>query len=211
VPNLYNVQAIAAGAVHTCALLGDNTVACWGYNNRGQLGNGTTTNSASPVVVPNLTAVTAISAGLDFTCALPPVVCWGANDVGQLGNGTTVDSLTPVVVNLGGVAGCASPTGAPCLHLGSQHACALLSDGLVDCWGSNTSGQLGNGTPSSYSPTPVQVSNLSGVTAISTGAAHSCALSNGSLMCWGDNTSDQLGANLTSLYSATPVPVVWNP
>ncbi len=94
--------ALAAGKVHTCALGGDGTVRCWGYNNWGELGNGTQTNRTISVVVSGLTGVSAMTAGGYHTCALlagGTARCWGNNYSGQLGDGTTTQHLIPVAVS----------------------------------------------------------------------------------------------------------------
>jgi alpha-tubulin suppressor-like RCC1 family protein len=197
------VTAIGAGDDHTCAVFSTGSVKCWGYNPYGSLGNGTTTNSSTPVVVSNLTSAVAIVAGSYHTCALlsgGTVECWGYNVYGQLGNGTTMNSSTPVAVsNLTNVTAIAS---------GSYHTCALVSGGTVQCWGYNNDGQIGNGTSNVQStPTPAGVSGLGGVTAIAAGGDHTCALiSDGTVQCWGYNQFGGLG-NGTTTSSSTPVPV----
>jgi alpha-tubulin suppressor-like RCC1 family protein len=228
------VAAMAAGDEYTCALLSDGTVECWGDNYFGQLGDGTSSGpqactepepcSMTPVAVSGLTGVTAIAAGWAHACALlqgGTVECWGDNLSGELGDGTGAQTQTaPVAVSgLGGVTALAA---------GYQHTCALLSGGTVECWGDNSSGELGDGkstgpeTCSSApsvpcSTTPVAVSGLSGVTAIAAGYRHTCALlSGGTVECWGDDSSGELGDGTStgvetcpgsSACSTTPVAV----
>ena len=201
-------DAITAGYEHTCAVLSGGTVQCWGNNSYGQLGDGTTTDSNVPVSVTGLIGVTAITAGLDHTCALlsaGTVHCWGWNADGELGNGTNAGPQTcgasacsTVPVSVGGL------TGVTAISAGYDLTCAVLSGGTVQCWGTNTDGQLGNGT-NTDSNVPVSVTGLTGVTAISAGAT--CALlSAGTVQCWGYNKYGQLG-NGTNTGSNVPVSV----
>ncbi|RLT45300.1 MAG: alpha/beta fold hydrolase [Chloroflexi bacterium] len=203
-----DVAAIAAGGTHTCALSTTGRVKCWGDNRIGQLGDGSTTNKATPVDVVGLgSGVAAIAAGRWHTCTLSTaggVKCWGDNDSGQLGDGSTTHKTTPVeVVGLGsGVAAIAASAGS------GWHTCALTTAGGVKCWGWNIYGQLGDGTTGSTS-TPVNVVGLgSGVTAIAVGGQYTCALTTmGGVKCWGWNIYGQLGDGSTA-DKRSPVDVV---
>ncbi len=196
------VRAIAAGTGHTCALTTAGAVLCWGKNDFGQLGNGTTVNASVPVPVAGLASgVSAIAAGFDHTCALRTggaVLCWGRNDFGQLGDGTTTNSPIPSPVT--GLA-----PGIVGISTGGFHSCAVTQGGGAVCWGDGLSGQLGDGAYES-SPTPVAVSGLaSGVTAIASGWVHSCALlTNGTSKCWGYDGAGQF-ADGTQDDSSSPV------
>ena len=185
------IIAIAPGANHTCALTAAGGVKCWGSNYYGQLGDDTPTSRLTPVDVNGLSSeVTAIAAGGSHTCALISaggVKCWGSNIYGQLGDGTTSGRLTSVEVS-------GLSSGVTAIAGGEFHTCALTAAGEVKCWGDNEYGALGDGTEWSRL-TPVDVSGLSsGVTAITAGWGHSCALTAaGGVKCWGDNGSGQVG------------------
>ena len=154
VSGLTDAVAISAGGSHTCALLKDRTMKCWGSNAAGKLGSGGTSDRSGPTLVQNLADITAIAAGGSHTCALlagGTVKCWGQNNGGQVGDGSFGPSTyraTPVaVVGLAGVS---------MLTAGEYHTCALLTDGTARCWGSNDSGQIGDGTRTqSRTPLPV--------------------------------------------------------
>src|SRR3972149_6190369 len=166
-----NFTAVTAGAGHTCGLLDGGGAKCWGYNNMGALGDGTTESRSTPVDVVGLdSGVSAIEAGSEHTCALMAgggVKCWGANWEGELGDGTRENTRLPPV-DVVGLSGSVTAISA-----GTQHTCALLSTAGVMCWGKNVYGQLGDGTSVDYRTTPVDVSGLtSGVLAISANGAH---------------------------------------
>lgn len=187
------VTAIIAGAYHTCAVMANGGVKCWGNNDNGQLGNGSTSDHSIPGDVNGLTA-SAITTGDDHTCALTPgggVKCWGRNDFGQVGDGTV--NNRPVPVDVSGLT-----TGAHGMCAGSSHTCALMDGGGAKCWGHNNFGQLGNGATDDASM-PVSVSGLvEGVTAIAAGQSHTCVLTlAGGVKCWGNNFFGQLGDGST--------------
>ncbi|HMA91119.1 MAG TPA: chromosome condensation regulator RCC1, partial [Polyangiaceae bacterium] len=144
VTGLTGAVEIATRSAHTCALLTGGTVKCWGGNVYGQLGDGTTTTPRlTPVAATGLTGVAEISAGQGHTCARltdGTVKCWGHNELGQLGYGaTTYVQMTPVAVT--------GLTGAAEISAGYYyHTCARLTDRTVKCWGTNSTGQLGDGT-----------------------------------------------------------------
>ncbi len=200
------VAAIATGGAHACALTGAGGVKCWGSNQGGQLGDGTTTPRRTPVDVLGLASgVTAIAAGGGHTCALMDdggVKCWGFNFDGRLGDGTSTSSGVPVSV-LG------LTVGVRAISAGQSHVCVLTSRGGVSCWGGNRFGQLGTGTTTSTG-FPIGVPGLTGgVSAVSAGLYHSCAIvDRGSVRCWGSNRySGQLGSGTKTDHSS-PVAVV---
>ena len=198
--------SLALGDSHSCALVSGGSIKCWGKNEQGQLGNGTSISSTTPVDVIGITGATSISAGGYHSCALfsgGSIKCWGMNGQGQLGIGNYNDAATPVDVT--GI------TGATSISAGGRHSCALFSGGSIKCWGYNLSGQLGNNSTSNSS-VPVSVTDrsgnaLTGATALALGEKNSCALfSGGSIKCWGYNFSGQLGNNSTT-NSSVPVSV----
>jgi len=186
---------IAAGVYHSCALLGDGTVSCWGENNDGQLGDGTTTNRSTPMVVEGVSDAVEIALGIGHSCALlgeGTVSCWGNNGDGQLGDGTTTNRLTPVMVE--GVSDAVE------IAVGGAVSCARNRDGNVSCWGYNAYGQLGDGTATTTNqPTPVTVPLLSDAVEISVGASTSCVrFGDGTVSCWGVNENGELGDGTTT-------------
>ncbi len=199
---------IAAGGLHTIAMKPSGTVWTWGNNSFGQLGDGTRTDSSSPVQVSGLSDVIGVAGGFWHTVALKSdgtAWTWGSNKYGQLGNGDETDTDSSAPVEVSGLSDAIAVAG------GYWHTVALKSDGTVWAWGNNFYGQLGNGTTTASS-TPVQVKNgdgtdLSDVLAIACGYWHTLALrSDGTVWAWGNNTYGQLGTTTTA-HSAEPVQV----
>jgi len=210
--------AIAAGAFHTCALLGDGSVKCWGDANQGQLGNGATSGrSATPVQVVTggfgfvVNGLRSIAAGGDHTCAIHvsgQVYCWGANFAGQLGNGSTTLQSHPVTAS--GISPASGYT-AIGVSAGRAHTCAQLvattggNKTITACWGDNGHGQLGNGG-SADSSVPVLLTSYPNVRSVAAGGDHACALfTDGTVRCWGDDAEGQIGNGLSGrLDTASP-------
>ncbi len=185
------LEQVAVGGPFTCVLISGN-VKCWGNNWRGDLGNGTTTNSFTPVAVSGLSGVSSLVSTTDsnndglFSCALKTdntIWCWGA------GYNIATWSSTPVEITLSG-----SPLLATQISIGGNEACAITSTGAVYCWGDST--------PNTSTPTEMV---SSGVVSVATLDDHTCAtLSSGDLKCWGNNKYGQLGLGSTGGTYTTP-------
>lgn len=196
------LAAVSAGGIHTCAITTAGAAYCWGWNARGQVGDGTTLDRSTPTRVAGDARFSAISAGDRYTCGLTnagAAYCWGLN-VGQLGDGTTTDRSSPVPVS-GGMSFTTVSTGF-------RHTCGVTATGVAYCWGANrNAGQLGDGTSTDRS-TPVAVAGGLTFTAVSAGDFHTCGVTPaGAAYCWGANGDGQLGDGTTTSRS-TPVRVV---
>lgn len=205
--------AVSVGRVDDdgCVVLSDGGVDCWGEDGSGQLGNGTRPNfSSMPVAVSGISTAVAVGVGYEYACALlsdGTVECWGFNAGGELGTPTKAPGIeSDVPVSVTGI------TDATAIGVGEETACAVLSDGKVQCWGDNADGELGDGTSTgpeecgfACSRTPVTVSGLNTAVGISAGYRKACAvLSVGNVECWGFNQFGQLG-NGTTTNSDVPV------
>ena len=211
-------RTITAGDFHTCAILDDRSVKCWGFGANGRLGYGSTANVSVPANAPAVDlgagrAAVAITAGASHTCAIldeGSVRCWGNGSQGRLGYGnqnTIGDNETPAAVgpvNLGGRA-------ARAIAAGDFHTCAILDDGSMRCWGFGTSGQLGNGATANVgddeAPAAAGVVALPAgraARAVAGGAGHTCAiLDTGAVSCWGFGANGRLGYG-SSANTTTP-------
>lgn len=218
---------IVAGENHTCALLDNNTVKCWGYNAFGQLGQGDTNNrgDAASEMGDSLSAIqlgtgrtaTAITAGGNHTCAIldnATAKCWGKNTNGQLGLGDTTDRGTAGGQMGSSLAAISLGTGRTALSIaaGQSHTCARLDNSSMKCWGANGFGQLGQGDTTERGSAGAQMGDallaislgtLKTVSAVAVGANHSCAILNDStLKCFGYNAYGQLGQEDTTNYGS---------
>lgn len=197
---------IGTGFAHSCGLTSVGDVYCWGNNEVGQLGRGTTGNPEFlPLKVPGLSNVISISVGMTHTCAIVKsknVYCWGQNGNGKLGTGDLEQRNSPTLVkNIDNVKQISANRIA---------TCAVVESGAAYCWGDNQAGQLGIGADEK-AIVPTQVKNLSQVKQISISYMHACAVAgDGDLYCWGSNEYLEYGmAGQKS--SATPVLVTGIP
>ena len=188
---LEDVVGIDAGTAHTCALLSDGSMRCWGHNSNGELGiNGTEDQNAAAWVtkILGLSHVTSLSHHGRHTCVRlsdGSARCWGQNDRGQVGQPASDSAKVTVIggLGLGQVVDVAA---------GRSHSCALVVGGTVYCWGGNDVGQLGFDGPDTEIPTKITLPGTARQLAL--GDDHTCALLiDGSLRCWGDNLAGQLG------------------
>ena len=229
-----NVTSISAGSAHTCAIREDGSLICWGHDSYGQLGNGgngfwdnSPGSQLSPPLDsaldlgPNRTALE-VSAGHEHTCAIldtGDVKCWGKGDRGQLGSGAGGYrySIPSSVVDLG------EDRTAVSLGKGSlaDHACAILDNGDLKCWGRDDYGQIGDGGTIGYNENldftsgpsePIDLGTGRTAVAVALGRSHTCAiLDDGSVKCWGSDYWGQLGDGGTSTDQASPVSVDLGP
>jgi alpha-tubulin suppressor-like RCC1 family protein len=204
------------GGGFSCGITTSNAAYCWGDNSAGELGNASTTNSATPVPVSGALLFATVSVGGGpHACGVTSAgaaYCWGDNSVGELGTGTSGGSTTPVAV--------AGSLSFVAVRARNGHACGLTTAGKAYCWGLNTRGQLGDssaagpaqcvagGTSYACSTSPDAVSGGLVFTSLTTGWFHTCGLTSaGAAYCWGYNAEGQLGSGSAVDSSLVPVPV----
>ena len=200
------IEAIYLGANHSAAISSTGRIFTWGSNTSGQLGDGTLIHKSTPIDITNRFGidsddqVSILSLGTNHSSLLSAsgrLFTWGDNGSGRLGDGTTTSKLVPTEIserfNL------TESEKIVNISMGGNHASALTSSGRLFMWGSNTSGQLGDGTITSRSlPTEIthhfQMALNEHITGVSLGMNHSAAISSlGRMFIWGHNGSGQLG------------------
>ena len=220
------VLQLACGDFHTCALMSDHTVKCWGRNRGGELGDGTTEDKKQPVAVAGLSDVEEIALGANNTCARlkdRSVKCWGtgrlfsASAITTKTSPTSIAGITDAVeLRAGGYMTCArlgsgavtcwglekkpggEPQNAAAIATAATHACATLKDGTIKCWGD---GVWADGKGTFAKP------GVSGAELIGTGDTFACAVTGGTVACWGRNDSGELGTAADFDDHGKPVPV----
>lgn len=205
--------AVAIGAVHTCALLSDTTVKCWGRGEFGRIGdgNGVSTDRTLPVSVcadagctTNLTGVSSLALSYEASCALKSdgtVWCWGDNNDWQLGSdpATSVTGST-YARQVTGLSSIKS------ISAGDYHTCVIKSDDTPWCWGTGSMGQLGNGSTSPSAPSAVTISGVTTVKAIAAGYGHTCVIKSDDVVgCWGSNWNGETGSGTLTMYELSLV------
>jgi alpha-tubulin suppressor-like RCC1 family protein len=229
-----DIVELHSGEFHACGRKSDNTLWCWGHNESGQLGNGTTNTTTTATQIPSLGAVQRFDTGKLHTCAVgsyngaPGVWCFGHAGVGtykgagnpnlsRLGNNNTADSSVPVPVDLSAAAAAGQTVRA--ISTGGFHSCIVMSDNTVWCWGRGGNGELGNAATAD-TKVPVEV-NLTGI-AIPNGVtidSVSCSdskkggstcisTSNNNIYCWGSGGSGELGDSTNNSRSQPTARVV---
>jgi hypothetical protein len=182
-------SVLSAGGRHSCAATNAGGVFCWGANDRGQLGDGTSMLRDRPGAVAGELRFVEVAAGLTHSCAvtrLGDVYCWGADHRGQLGDATTIRRNAPVRV-----AGVGTYVR---VSAGVSHTCGVTTSGVLRCWGANDRGQLGDGTRESRTIPTAVGGDLGAVVDVAAGGQHSCAVDGGGRVhCWGANREGQLG------------------
>jgi alpha-tubulin suppressor-like RCC1 family protein len=203
VHNLTGITQIAGGAGHALALGAGGQVWAWGSNADGELGDGTLINRLTPQPISGLTGITQVSAGNGFNLALRSdgtVWAWGDDRFGELGDGTTAAHRARFQ-HVPGL------TGITQIAAGNSSSFAVRADGTLFAWGSNSSGQLGDGTTASRS-IPELISGVTGVTQVSSGLNHTLAIAGAkhAIWGWGDNSGGEIGDG-TRINRLSPVPL----
>ncbi|MCF7900880.1 hypothetical protein K9L67_01510, partial [Candidatus Woesearchaeota archaeon] len=186
-------KQISAGNDFTCGLTINNTVKCWGYNNGGQIGDGTTTQRNNPTLINDTAKYKYLDVGYEATCGIltnGTAKCWGNNYYGELGVGDTTNRTNPTAIN--------DSATYKQISAGYDYTCGILTNGTAKCWGYNTNGELGLGhTTHQYNP--ITINDTTTYKQIDANYYNTCGiLTNGTAKCWGSNSVGQVGDGTTT-------------
>ncbi|MFH1173689.1 MAG: LamG-like jellyroll fold domain-containing protein, partial [archaeon] len=197
---------VGAGNYHTCGIrANDSKALCWGRNNYGMLGNGNTTNMYNPTLINDTAAYITITAAIEYTCGIRTndsrVLCWGRNGNGQLGDGTQTNHYNPAPIN--------DSAAYLSVSAGEYHACGILINGSVKCWGANSDGATGNGSTGGNALNPQLINDSAAYLTVSAGYGHTCAVraNDSQIMCWGSNGYGRLGNGSSGGTNPNPAPI----
>ena len=191
--SLQGAAAVECGMDHSCAILPNGVALCWGGNGYGALGDGTDTSTETPVRVAGLSSIAEMSLDYDRSCARSKegdVFCWGDSEFGKAGDGRMPDNSGREKL----LPGAAILKGASTLSVAGAHACSVMNDGKIWCWGQNNSGACGQPMRTRYVPRPKAVPNVKDAVAVATGESVTCMIDRpGAVSCWGANAYRVLG------------------
>ncbi|UYL07458.1 hypothetical protein B9G69_010420 [Bdellovibrio sp. SKB1291214] len=192
---------VALGRTHSCALMSDNSVRCWGHNTYGGIGDGTTKFKDTAVTVASGTSFKSVAVGLDHSCAVTTggdLYCWGRNANNQLGDNTTTQRTSPVLVDSG--------VAYSMVSAGESHSCGITSTNKLRCWGLGDMGQIGQGTTANQA-VPLEIDGTNSYQFVAAGSKTTCAITTANkLRCWGRNTYNNLGDGTTT-NASTPIAI----
>lgn len=193
--------SFSSGTNHACGVRDSGRLYCWGSDQFGQLGDGSTlTNRTAPVQIGSNNQWTSVAAGDRHSCGIlnGELYCWGSNDHGQLGTGDNQSQFDPV--QIGGWTDWTS------VSAGHIHTCAIRASRLY-CWGGDDNNQLGNGPSTGAISEPTQIGLATTWESVAAGRSHSCGIKSSQLYCWGNDTYGQLGNNYPTVDEDSPAPV----
>ena len=198
--NLTTTQ-VALGRTHSCALMSDDSVRCWGHNTYGGIGDGTTKFKDTAVTVSSGTSFKSVAVGLDHSCAVTTggdLYCWGRNANNQIGDNTVTQRTSPVLVDSG--------VAYTMVSAGESHSCGITSTNKLRCWGLGDLGQIGQGTAANQA-VPLEIDGTNSYQFVAAGSKTTCAITTANkLRCWGRNTYNNLGDGTTT-NASTPISI----
>jgi alpha-tubulin suppressor-like RCC1 family protein len=194
--NLTTTQ-VALGRTHSCALMSDSSVRCWGHNTYGGLGDGTTKFKDTAVTVSSGTSFKSVSVGQDHSCAVTTagaLYCWGLNTSNQVGDNTTTQRTSPTAIDVG--------VNYLMVSSGEAHSCGITTANKLRCWGLGDYGQIGNAGTANQA-VPVNIDNTVDYKFVALGSKSTCAITTSNkLRCWGRNVYYTLGDGTTTWKSS---------